>query len=377
MSEYLYYEFKILERTLSTQEMKELRAISSRAEITPHSFVNSYCWGDLKADATTLMKKYFDAHLYYSCWCYNKLMLRIPGNILKRELISPYESDCLEVIYTDNDLILIFASPNNDNGDYNEFLEEDKSYLDLDTLLPLREELMRGDLRSLYLSWLATFSLEDDLDSYKEPPAPPGLKELSYSHQELAKLLRLDHDLIAAAAEGSFSASTSLTSSALESSLKTLSKEQLISHLSQLLTTGLNDGPKLLPYILQLREKLTPTALHTSKTKPRSAKVLLEAAKKIETQRLEEQSKAKIAKRQTYLKSLSGKETAMWKEAEKLAEESKASSYDQVAVILTNLRDLAHASKQNLEFWRLFTAFKQSYSRKSALQRRLSEINPL
>ena len=42
MSEYQYYEFLAIDRPLSEPETAALRAISSRARITPVSFVNEY-----------------------------------------------------------------------------------------------------------------------------------------------------------------------------------------------------------------------------------------------------------------------------------------------------------------------------------------------
>ena len=49
MSEYQYYEFLALDRPLTSDEMQELRAFSTRARITPTSFINEYNWGDLRA----------------------------------------------------------------------------------------------------------------------------------------------------------------------------------------------------------------------------------------------------------------------------------------------------------------------------------------
>jgi len=68
MSEYQYYEFQALDKPLSKRQLSELRAISTRARITPVSFVNDCQWGDLKADPKTLMARYFDAYLYLSNW---------------------------------------------------------------------------------------------------------------------------------------------------------------------------------------------------------------------------------------------------------------------------------------------------------------------
>lgn len=61
MSEYQYYEFAAIDRPLTRAEMAELRAVSTRAVITPAGFVNHYEWGGLKADPADWMRRYFDA----------------------------------------------------------------------------------------------------------------------------------------------------------------------------------------------------------------------------------------------------------------------------------------------------------------------------
>ena len=38
--------------------MDELRALSTRAEITPTSFTNTYHWGDFKGNPAALMDRY-------------------------------------------------------------------------------------------------------------------------------------------------------------------------------------------------------------------------------------------------------------------------------------------------------------------------------
>jgi hypothetical protein len=42
LSEYQYYEFQAIDRPLTDKEMGVLRACSTRARITPTSFVNDY-----------------------------------------------------------------------------------------------------------------------------------------------------------------------------------------------------------------------------------------------------------------------------------------------------------------------------------------------
>ena len=78
MSEYQYYEFAAIDRPLTHTELAELRAFSTRADITRASFVNHYEWGDLKADPTDWMRRYFDAFVYTANWCSCRLAPRVP-----------------------------------------------------------------------------------------------------------------------------------------------------------------------------------------------------------------------------------------------------------------------------------------------------------
>jgi hypothetical protein len=54
VSEYQYYEFVAVDRPLSERQLAELRELSTRAEITPTSFVNTYHWGDFRGDPRKL-----------------------------------------------------------------------------------------------------------------------------------------------------------------------------------------------------------------------------------------------------------------------------------------------------------------------------------
>jgi hypothetical protein len=82
MSEYQYYEFQALDRPLTQQQVSKLRAYSSRAQITPSSFVNEYNWGDFKGDPRQWMERYFDAFLYFANWGSRRFMLRLPTKLL-------------------------------------------------------------------------------------------------------------------------------------------------------------------------------------------------------------------------------------------------------------------------------------------------------
>jgi len=46
MSEYQYYEFLAIDRPLTNKQIDQVRAFSTRAQITSTHFVNEYHWGD-------------------------------------------------------------------------------------------------------------------------------------------------------------------------------------------------------------------------------------------------------------------------------------------------------------------------------------------
>ena len=82
MSEYQYYEFQAVDRLLDAPAREQLRAISSRARITASSFVNSYDWGDLKADPLKLLERYFDLFVYVANWGTRWFAMKLPRRVL-------------------------------------------------------------------------------------------------------------------------------------------------------------------------------------------------------------------------------------------------------------------------------------------------------
>ena len=58
--------------------------------------------------------------------------------------------------------------------------------------MPIREELLCNDLRSLYIGWLAAVSIEEIDDQAIEPVALSGLGTLTDAQKALAELLEVD-----------------------------------------------------------------------------------------------------------------------------------------------------------------------------------------
>jgi hypothetical protein len=69
--------------------------------------------------------------------------------------------------------------------------------------MPLRSDLLRGDLRCLYLGWLRS-AQDGGLDEDElEPHVPTGLQELSGPLDALIEFLEIDEDLVEVAAQAS------------------------------------------------------------------------------------------------------------------------------------------------------------------------------
>lgn len=202
MSEYQYYEFAAVDQPLSKQQQAELRAKSSRAAISASSFQNEYHWGDLKGDPLDWMQRYFDAYVYSANWASCRFMLRLPKNAFDKSAIAAFTGDAFSATATAQHWILDWSF-DDDSGDLERFYSQEDGPGWMARLLPLRDELLRGDTRPLYLGWLARLCSCELDDDDEEPPLPAGLRALSPAQAALAEFLELDPDLLAVAAAAS------------------------------------------------------------------------------------------------------------------------------------------------------------------------------
>lgn len=169
MSEYQYYEFLAVDRSLSELQLAELRALSSRARITPTSFVNTYEWGNFRGNPRELMERYFDAFLYLTNWNTRQLMLRLPQTLLDIETAERYcAGESASTWVAGEHVIVDFTSE--DVGDFDEGGEGW-----LASIIPVRADMAAGDLRALYLGWLLCVQAGELADDDNEPPVPANL----------------------------------------------------------------------------------------------------------------------------------------------------------------------------------------------------------
>jgi hypothetical protein len=197
MSEYQFVHFMAIDRPLDDKQLRFMRKQSTRAEITPWEFTNQYDYGDFRGDTLEMLRHGFDVHLHYANFGIRRLMIRLPAGLpCDRRTFEAYEAEGLAWIADKRGSGgVLEVYPEADAGTYEEDL------FDVDSLLPkiapVREQLMSGDLRALYLAWLACAWDEEAL----EPPVPAGLDKPTSALVAITGLYELSDDLIAAAAE--------------------------------------------------------------------------------------------------------------------------------------------------------------------------------
>ena len=167
MSEYQYYEWQTLERPLTAAEQMDVNGLSSHIDVTSTQAIVTYEWGDFKHDPVHVLAEYFDAHIYIANWGTRRLAFRFPKGLVDVGAIERYCDEYHVHIKTIGDMQVLEFEMNEEEG-LDEWIEERSL---LSTLARLRDDIVQGDYRALYLAWLKAMSLESD--NYDEDEDDP------------------------------------------------------------------------------------------------------------------------------------------------------------------------------------------------------------
>ncbi len=381
MSEYQYYEFRAMDRPLSEKEMDELGDLSSRAEITPTSFTNTYNYGSFRGSPETLMERYFDAFVYVSNWGTRRLMFRIPRKFFDVKAASAYcdEENGLSIKTGKAQVVLELRTEEEGGSGW----EQGEGWMS--SLIPLRADLMRGDLRALYLGWLATLEgpYWDGDDEQIEPPVPPGLKKLSAPLKSLVEFLRIGDDLLEAASEVS---EGELPSEPARDDLIRWVKALPVSEKNDYLVRFLaEDGDLLLRAEMakRFRDDTTPQpSPSASRTGRRTVAQIREAQEAVVAKRKQAEAREKAREdrkkaqtRAKYLEELAAREPEVWREVEALIDTKQQKDYDQAVSLLVDLRALADQTGRSEEVDAKLRDLRQKHSKKPSLIKRFNLRN--
>jgi hypothetical protein len=202
VSGYDYYEFQAIDRLLTEEEQRAVARLSSRVAPHPRQAVFVYHWSHFPADPRDILLRYYDAFFYQSSWGSRRILFRFPWAAVDLRRAMDYNEPLIVEDYftfsIEGEYCLLDVAFDEEGG--GEWVEEPGS---LSAMIGLRDDIVRGDYRALYLAWLKVLEVEDLLDSVREPPVPPGLKALSPALRAFVDFLGLDAMLVQAAAEAS------------------------------------------------------------------------------------------------------------------------------------------------------------------------------
>jgi hypothetical protein len=383
VSAYQYYEFLALDRPLDDKQRAELRSLSTRAHITATSFTNEYHWGDFRGDPQRLMRTHFDAFAYCAEWGTRWIMFAAPSAVLRPRDLEPYLlTNTAHIVSRKGRTVISLTSP----GDDDDLVESPVG--SLAGIAPARAELIEGDLRFLYLAWLLSVQVDDDLDDAEvEPPVPAGLGGLSAPLKAVVDFLRIDPDLIAVAAQ----ASSDLVPDPGHRQGMGRWVERLSDTEKNTLLKLVADGKGAQARARMLRsfrerDGHSPATTAGSRTvrelwaatgerRAQRERERVERAAEQERRRREEEAAARAAR----LDGLVGREEQVWRQAAELIDTKRPEEYDQAVALLADLGALAERDGARTGFVRGLGELRERHSRKSGLLRRLDQagLSPL
>jgi len=371
MSEYQYYEFQAIDRPLTGEEQEAVASLSSRVDPHPRRAVFTYSFGGgLRRPAEDLLAEYYDAMLYLANWGSRRLMFRYPKALVDPEQIEQYNvamtdypSDAVRAYTQDEHAILDIQLDEEEGLDW----IEGEGWLD--SLVELRDAILQGDYRLLYLAWLKGLTLAYAVDqSALEPPLPPGLRALTPALERFVELFDVDEDLIQVAAERSSDLAGEVSDDDLRRAIGRLPAEERDAFLLRLA-----QGEPHLSLALNRRLGTLSGAPQGDTAARRTVGELFATAEALRERQRRERAAQAEANRIAELKALAQREDEAWREVDTLIQQSQAKAYDEAVGLLKKLEHLAEYQNRQSAFEEHVSQIRDQYSRRQGLMRRLRE----
>ncbi|MCK5246235.1 hypothetical protein KAR02_05015, partial [Candidatus Bipolaricaulota bacterium] len=348
---------------------------SSRADVSRFRWRNVYNFGDFGGSADTLLK-YYDAHFYIANWGTVRFAVAFPDGCLSQEAIQPYlrgndrYEETLSVKSSDGRCIVCWERNEEEGWGWT---EGDGS---IDPLIGIREELMRGDYRALFLGWLADFRPDEWRDPRDTgvlvPPVPAALDYLTPALQALIEQFPVDPDALAVAAGQSRDAMLDrIPIPAVLDKLPVPEMKTLLQRVAE------GDGSRVTSEL----NRLTYPPVETPTGEGMTCVDFATKAIEVREARLKKEARAEAAERKRaaaackrHLESIMKRADTIWAGLDPLMDQKIASAYDNAAAQLKELRDAYKQADKNTEFQDRFVIFREHYARRPAMMRRIKEL---
>jgi hypothetical protein len=200
VSEYQYVDFQAVDGPLNDKQLEFAQRQSTRAEVSRWSLSAEYHYSSFRGDVDGLLRNGYDVYLQTTNYGTREIKLRLPrGMPFARGIWSEYVDG--EHLHWKRAAgasgRILTLHPFHEAGDLDDAWEKQQS---LDAAIYVRERLMSGDLRALYLLWLCAADGDDnDPAEMIEPPVPHGIADIAAQGGPLLWYFGLDPLLLVAA----------------------------------------------------------------------------------------------------------------------------------------------------------------------------------
>ena len=372
MSEYQYYEFQAIDQPLTDRQMRELRAISSRAAISRTRFSNYYTFGDLKANPRDLLRTHFDASLSFANWMFVELAFRYPKGAVDMKALRRYVTgQSLEVSSKGADVVVAMSVERDD------FDTEEDGHGWLSSVIALRADIASGDERVLYLSWLLGVQQGEVDDETTEPTPPDGLGTPSPAVGSFIDIMGLDRDLIAAAVEGISQAAVP-PAKEIDRWIAALDDREKMALLSRVTRGETTVGAELMRrFRRQVSQRSATRTLRTAGALRARAEDLAENRREVslarEANERERREREQTAARDRHLSVLAKRQADAWRRAEALVATKRPGDYDAAVSVLKDLREIGERKGRLVEVTERIRALREAHAKKPSFLTRLKK----
>jgi hypothetical protein len=401
MSEYQYHEWQSIDRSLTPEERKAVSELSSHIAVSSNRAWVEYHWRSFRHDRLDVLLQYFDAYLYYANWGSIYLMFRFPKGILDTEAIESYCDEENVRFETYDEYQVLSIEYNYEWGIWSKV-----EGVELSDFVQLREELIEGDYRLLYLAWLLKYGPVEEGEEYQkdddeayvdeafdddfegdddeeqeetskvhpeqnpddlEPPVPAGLKKLSPALARFMDVFGVSRFMVEAAAENSPD---------LEPASQMIPYRNLISGLSRVecdeFLARLAEGDGSVRAALRRRlSEFQPKEAFQS-TDRRTALALINRAAQLENEEKERMAEEARRKYIAEMEFLASREPQIWQQVDDMLRNGRriASVYQEATGLLVQLKRLAEYQNNQAHFaWRMRDLANQYIARPALIER--------
>lgn len=373
MSEYQFYDFYAIDKALSSAQQKKVASYSSRSNSNSRRATFVYNYGDFRYKIENVLYDFFDIAIYIANWGTRRLLMKFPANLVSLKDLKAYEyeykgGDGYEYIRVSQkkEFIIVDLYADNEVGHW----VEGEGWLD--DLLSVREQVLNGDYRVLYLAWLhfATLTAEFAEEEETEPPVPANLGKLDVGLKNFIKYWGINKDVIAAASKAS-KVEKAIKAPDLSQFIGKLSTKEKEEYLTLLLT---DENQAQYQLKKKLQDFLAPKKKDTKKGNARTTSEIVEASVKEKKSRIKKQKKAAEKAHIKKMEGIGEQQAEMWQELRDNADLKTAKGYENATNLLKDLKAYGVYAKEEKKFEKKLAKILEVYGSSVAFRRRLSKV---